>query len=239
MTFDLLTLPHSQISLAKAYAKSVYAPPIAGSSHVKRYKSFFTSAEVELVNLEGLQVLSWKGTAEPLDLIMNLTALPFPNRAGLCHAGFGLAHYSLWRKIKKDIDKSKRLLITGHSLGGACAEISAALLKSHPKPVSMITFGKPNVWLKRCDPDMSHLQHQISVVNGSDIVARIPRRFFGPSSTQTMLYFGLDNKDYVNPSSDLLELELRRRDMLKHHSMDVYDKRLQQLQVRMNSISNY
>ena len=52
-------------------------------------------------------------------------------------------------KSKKHIDKEKNLLICGHSLGGALAELSAAkLYKSHPQ-LSLVTFGKPNTFFQR------------------------------------------------------------------------------------------
>jgi hypothetical protein len=229
---ELDELPIAKIGIARIYSQLAYDQIIV-SKNLIHYKSRLTSAEAFLVRLPTWDILAFKGSQEPLDWIINATALPFPNRAGLCHAGFGLAHWSLWRQIKKDINPFKTLLITGHSLGGACAEISAALLSKHKPAVSMITFGKPNVWVKGHAPDMSHLEHQVSVVNGSDIVARIPRKFFGPSESQHMLYFGLDGQDYLNPSKKLLRSELSKRHMLKHHSLALYDKRFSQLTNRM------
>jgi len=225
-------LPIAQIALARIYSQLIYDDFIK-STNIIHYKLRLTSCEAALVRLPNWDILTFKGSKEPLDWILNLTALPLPYGGGLCHAGFGLAHWSIWRKIKKDLNPSKPLLITGHSLGGACAEISAALVSGHKAPVSMITFGKPNVWVKGCAPNMSHLKHQVSVVNGSDIVARIPRRFFGPSESQHMLYFGMDNNDYLNPSKELLRAELSKKHMLKHHSLALYDERLCQMSNRM------
>ena len=58
------------------------------------------------------------------------------------------AHSSVWGKIKKHIDYDKKLLITGHSLGGALAELTAAKLNGKHKQMSLVTFGKPNTFFK-------------------------------------------------------------------------------------------
>lgn len=233
---ELKDLPLAKIALAKVYAASAYNELPDGTFKTKTfYKSRLTSAEAVLTKLPNCHVLAFKGSKEPMDWLMNITALPFPNRAGLCHAGFGLAHWSLWRQIKKDLSHDKPLLITGHSLGGALAEISAGLLKSKRETVHtwFISFGKPNVWLKGCDPDMTYLDAQVSVVNCSDIVARIPKQMYGPSRTQTMLYFGADDNDYINPSKDLLVKELKTVDWFSHHLMPQYHERIEQMLDRL------
>lgn len=229
---QLRDLPLAKISLARVYAQSAYNKfPAGKSSNKVFYKSRLTSAQAVLTRLPTCDVLAFRGSDRPLDWLINATAIPVPTRAGLCHAGFAAAHASLWRQIKKDLNRDKPLLITGHSLGGALAEISAALVKDFDT-VWMITFGKPNVFLKRFGPDMSCLEAQISVVNGSDIVARLPKMLYGPSKTQTMLYFGLDN-DHVNPSRALLKRELDYKAVFSHHLMPDYYDNLDQMLDRM------
>ena len=126
------------------------------------------------------------------------------------------------------IDWKKRTLICGHSLGGALAELSAAKMwKKHPN-VNLITFGKPNVFFKGFKRPME-LDKQISCVQGSDMVARIPRLCYGPSKSQTMLYFANNGMDYINPDKTLRKKDRKSgaiSERITDHMMDGYEERL-------------
>ena len=128
------------------------------------------------------------------------------------------------------IDWKKRTLICGHSLGGALAELSAAKIwKKHPN-VNLITFGKPNVFFKGFKRPME-LDNQISCVQGSDMVARIPRLCYGPSKSQTMLYFSNSGPDYIDPDAYMRKMDRVAGDLKEHitdHMMDGYEQRLDQ-----------
>ena len=135
-------------------------------------------------------------------------------------------HASIWGEIKKHLDPKKRTLITGHSLGGALAELSAAKLNGKHDNINLITFGKPNVFFKGFKRPMK-LDTQISCVNGSDMVARIPRLCYGPSKSQVMLYFSNTGPDYINPSKDTRLADRGDiKDRVADHSMSDYQKRL-------------
>ena len=126
---------------------------------------------------------------------------------------------------RKSIDMKKRTLICGHSLGGALAELSAAKLwKKHPN-INLITFGKPNVFFKGFKRPME-LDNQISCVQGSDMVARIPRLCYGPSRSQTMLYFANSMQDYINPSKEVRKEDRSLKDAISDHFMEGYKERL-------------
>ena len=119
----------------------------------------------------------------------------------------------------------KRTLICGHSLGGALAELSAAKLwKKHPN-INLVTFGKPNVFFKGFKRPME-LDNQISCVQGSDMVARIPRLCYGPSRSQTMLYFANSMQDYINPSKEVRKEDRSLKDAISDHFMEGYKERL-------------
>ena len=73
---------------------------------------------------------------------------------------------------------------------------------------------------------MTTLDNQISCVQGSDLVARIPRLCYGPSKSQTMLYFANTGIDFVNPDKLTRDEDRRISDALSDHFMEGYKQRL-------------
>jgi hypothetical protein len=147
-------------------------------------------------------ILAFRGTAQGIDWVTDALVIPIPFAGRLCHGGFTLAFLSVWGKIKKHVRMDHPLLICGHSLGGGLGELAASKLHKKHKRLSLCTFGKPNTFFKGFKRPMQ-LTRQVSCVSGSDIVARIPRFCYGPSVSQTILYFANDGKDHVNPPAEL------------------------------------
>lgn len=192
-----------------------------------KIESKWTSTTAYIVKQPDLNIIAFRGTQELRDWLFNLSAIPIPYAGRLCHSGFVAAHASVWGKIKKHLDVNKRTLICGHSLGGALAELSAAKLHKKHKNLSLITFGKPNTFFKGFKRPMG-LENQVSIVSGSDLVARIPRLCYGPSMSQSILYFSNTGDDFINPP-----VELKKRDFMKakkeaisDHFMPGYKERL-------------
>jgi len=199
-----------------------------------------TGATAFVIKRKTIDIIAFRGTEKKLnDILTDLTAIPVPYAGRMCHAGFALQHASIWKEIKKHIDPKKRTLFTGHSLAGALSEISAAILmqenkkrskkgnKDIYKNINLVTFGKPNVFFKGFKRPMK-LDTQISCVNGSDAVARIPRLCYGPSKSQDMLYFSNGGVDYINPSSYLRKKDRGIKDRISDHFMEGYKERLTQ-----------
>ena len=119
-------------------------------------------------------------------------------------------------------------IITSYSklFGGALAELSASMLNGKHDNINLVTFGKPNVFFKGFKKPMT-LDNQISCVQGSDMVARVPRLCYGPSKSQTMLYFSNAGPDHINPSKDIrVEDRGGLKDRITDHMMDGYKDRL-------------
>jgi hypothetical protein len=196
-----------------------------------KIESKWTSTTVYIAKRKTVDVIAFRGTEQKLDILTDINVIPLPYAGRLCHGGFTLAHKSVWKKVKEHIDPKKRTLITGHSLGGGLAELSAAMLMKGKAAgdydnINLITFGKPNVFFKGFKKPMT-LDNQISCVQGSDIVATIPKICYGPSSSQTMLYFGNSGVDFVNP--DKLTRDEDRgglKDRITDHMMAGYKDRL-------------
>jgi len=191
-----------------------------------KIESRLTSTTVYIAKRKSIDVIAFRGTEQKMDVLTDINVIPLPYAGRLCHGGFTLAHKSVWGEVKQHIDPKKRTLITGHSLGGALAELSASMLNGKHDNINLITFGKPNVFFKGFKKPMS-LDNQISCVQGSDVVARIPRLCYGPSKSQTMLYFGNNGVDFINPDK-LTRREDRGdlRDRIADHKMAGYKERL-------------
>ena len=190
-----------------------------------KIESAITSTTAFVAKRKTLDIIAFRGTQQLQDWAFNLFPTPVPYVGRLCHGGFTAAHISVWDDIEEHIDYEKRTLICGHSLGGALAELTAAKLNGKHDNLSLITFGKPNVFFKGFKRPMA-LDNQISVVNGSDSVPRVPRLFYGPSKSQDMLYFSNGGVDYINPSKYLRKKDRGITDRVSDHFMDGYKERL-------------
>jgi triacylglycerol lipase len=139
-------------------------------------------------------VVAFRGTQPnvPMDWLSDARVVhaPWAHRVGKVHKGFYHALEVIWRDGRDVVPKrlinrgNRRVWITGHSLGGALAELCAARASFDPAitavPIQAVyTFGQPRVG----DDEFAQLLHDkmgVSVfrfVNDRDIVPRVP--FFG------------------------------------------------------------
>ena len=220
------TLNSHLLELACNYSIRAYEDAIPDTVKIES-KLTSTTAYFKKGTEEIPDILAFRGTAQGLDWVTDALVVPVPYAGRLCHGGFTAAHASVWGKIKKHIRMDHPLLICGHSLGGALAEITAAKLHKKHSMLSLCTFGKPNTFFKGFKRPMALLD-QISCVSGSDIVARIPRFCYGPSVSQTILYFANDGKDHIDPPSELKKEDFMaaKTDALSDHFMEGYQARL-------------
>ena len=182
-----------------------------------------TSTTAFIYFFDDQTVVVFRGTQQLLDWKYNLRAFPWRYKGRWCHKGFAKAHKSVWSEIEPYLEDDMPVLFTGHSLGAVLAEYSAQALGKH-KSVSLITFGKPNGFLKKSRALMPWLAAQVSVCSGSDLVARIPHFCYAPDAGQQMLYF--DNTEasmgFWDPPREAMLRDWRPRDAISDHSMDQY-----------------
>ncbi len=215
----------SSRDLAVSYiaCREVYLPE--GCAGRTRQAGSWLSAYAEFVPGADVDMLVWRGSAEWLDWVVNATAVPVRYAGGWAHGGFATAHDSLWKTVREWIRPDRPLLVTGHSLGGAMADLTTARLyrEGWAAPVGQVTYGKPNVWLKGCAPLRPGLRTHLSVVSGSDLVTRLPRYLYGPAPDQHMLYLpnepGLGDMYWIDPSPGARRLDWGLRDAVRDHDM--------------------
>jgi len=94
---------------------------------------------------------------------------------GRVHRGFSSALRRTWRKIEPILDQAqdKPLFLTGHSMGGALAVLTACrLAKLGRPPVATYTFGSPRVGDRAFCAGYALPTYR--VVNGLDLVPEMP-----------------------------------------------------------------
>lgn len=98
---------------------------------------------------------------------------------GLAHKGFTETYVTIRAEIMKLIGRPKRLIIFGHSLGGAIVNLLCADLFLHGTDLNIIAFGSapPNVFSPLLADKVTaseKAQSLTQVINTADIVPSIP-----------------------------------------------------------------
>jgi hypothetical protein len=127
-------------------------------------------------------VVAFRGTeCDFEDILRDLRAVPWWDwQLGPCHAGFLKGARAMWPLIVDTVmAQGLEVALTGHSLGGALAAITGALMAANGKrPAALVTFGAPRpgfaelaTWLK----DVPQRRY----VHGSDCVPSHPWPIWG------------------------------------------------------------
>lgn len=140
-------------------------------------------------------IVAFRGTAGTADWIGNLKFINTSTNYGELHRGF----YFGFQAVKSNLEQliraagssTRKLVITGHSLGGALATVAAAEWQGVFNVASVHTFGQPRVGRPNF---VAHIQQHYGskfyrIVNDDDIVTRVPPwyghvgvlRHFGPT----------------------------------------------------------
>jgi Lipase (class 3) len=111
------------------------------------------NADGVIVAFRGTLPLSWQSQASVLDWLQDLLVEPEsrPNLPGKVHTGFFDATSAIIATIADEVLRlnpagSKRVYITGHSLGGAMASIGAYIMQGAPYDIrieQIVTFASP------------------------------------------------------------------------------------------------
>lgn len=229
-----MTINHKLIKKCCVYATQAYEEDIPSAI---RIDSKFTSTTVFVRRERGMDFVIFRGTATARDWATNLMVWPWRVNGTWVHAGFALAQRSVHKKIMKHLNSKRKTVIVGHSLGGALAFVMALRLKNKKinnkkfKCLHLITFGKPNTQVKSKKQHMEHLDTNLSVVAGSDLVTLVPKMLFG-ADAKYMIYHGNDGKDYLNPTKDFRDKDRKGyiKESISDHFMNTsYGPRMENL----------
>jgi len=179
--------------------------------------------------------IAFAGSASAHDWLTNLKVRKRDCYGWLpAHAGFSdCAEAVIEKCIQVATTTDKPLTLTGHSQGGAVALLVAigiaSRIKDTGRSISLITFGQPRASTER------HIKaafpgEYIRVVNGSDVVARVPK--LGYSHAGTCMYLRNGGGYCVDPGWTELAIDRMtawQHDRVTDHSMPAYIRGLHQI----------
>lgn len=153
-------------------------------------------------------VVAFRGTENSTDWRTDLNFPKVKAMFGHVHKGFRSALEAVIPDVLAAVDQmrdnNQELWITGHSLGGALATLTTAFYRHQKYDVSgLYTFGSPRVGDKKFDEffEPNFGRFSFRVVNGNDIVTRVPPRSFGFNHVGTCVFFDGDGDWKVNPGA--------------------------------------
>lgn len=156
-------------------------------------------------NLDDCQVVVFRGSITPLDWWRDLRSLPIEtNNIGTVHEGFHAGMEHMWADLKPMI--TKPVVITGHSLGAARADILCGLMVADKTPPArLVVFGEPRPGLA----DFANIISKVSRASyrngnnsGHDRVWDVPLRLFGKLD---FIHPTRPTIVYKEPSGDLFQ----------------------------------
>jgi hypothetical protein len=130
--------------------------------------------------------VAFRGTKNINDVLTDLTIYPTLTSSGMVHKGFSkraseLPYDTLMNEFKTTNEYRKRLIFTGHSLGGSVAHLCAIFnlanksFKENP-PIYSIAFGSPFCGNRTVAEDLIKRNlnnHFLTIINSSDIVPNL------------------------------------------------------------------
>ena len=104
-----------------------------------------------VVQDRGVTIISIRGTDNAKNVLTDLDARPFQDRKlGVqVHRGFRDASEKLKNDIIENVPLEENIILTGHSLGGAIAQILGLWFEDDAYEVQIYTFGSPSVMIEQ------------------------------------------------------------------------------------------
>jgi lipase (class 3) len=259
-------LAHDAFVADRGIADPAETPPFAAQARRNELKRRLEAGCFQLVQIfendraflavrEGhFAVLAFRGTEgkELLDTDLNLRLVPLPGVSGvMVHCGFLEVFTRCRNEIEAAIDENVpstlRLYFTGHSLGGALAQIASAAL-DRENLAACYTFGSPRVGTAGFDEQVKCPHYR--VINNWDLVPGLPLAFFrgyrhngDPRLLTPTSSFALRRDryaDFLYNIAAIVLVTLRTRKLLINddHMIWNYRKRLEDIAMRATGPKN-
>jgi hypothetical protein len=192
-----------QIAQAAGYAQAAYkddaairalCQPAFHEVHIQTILSTQNKYFLASSSSTRTQLISIAGTTNLDNVLLDadITQTFVPELQISLHRGFSKAARLIYDDAKPRLRAGYRLLITGHSLGGAEAVILAKLLKAAGMPAErVITFGQPKVSNQAGAEAFKDLP-LVRVVNQNDLVPEMPLAPYSHIGPVVVLFPGTD-----------------------------------------------
>lgn len=218
-----------------------------GFSFVRWIEGSKTDTEVLITQKDGYQIVCFRGTNSLTDVAIDLWFAK--NSAyggkGKVHAGFQTALNEVWTALEKNIDKNRKVIIAGHSLGGALAQLLAYRLSLNNYNVSGVyTYGSPRVGnsIYKEEYNARLAAKTYLHINNKDAVPSIPLEILGfihlgtierRFDTNHKITLINDKGHHVQPTKEL------RFDELDEHLQDDVRRQMQEISIAINASSEF
>lgn len=140
----------------------------------------YGDVHVVLTEESNFTVVAFRGTVPDnmSDWLRDFEAWPiWRPRLGFCHAGFLEGAEAIWPQLSPALE-GKRVVLTGHSLGGALAIALAGLMvRGGHLPIVLRTYGAPRVGFVQLTDLLSPIRNIRQYRNGNDPVPEAPPLF--------------------------------------------------------------
>jgi triacylglycerol lipase len=143
--------------------------------------------------------IAFQGT-DPLLAANWSTNFRFETDADGIHSGFRAALDAVWDDVKEVLTRvpTSRIILTGHSLGGALAALCAERMESDLglKPIAVYTFGMPRVGTTDFTRQYNRRLGSITFrfIHGHDLVPTVPPSSLGFRHVGRDISCGVDEK---------------------------------------------
>lgn len=160
-------------------------------------------------------IVAFRGT-EPeklgdLGTNLNIAPVPVHGFAGHVHLGFYVAYRALEPHVRDWLQahdgRIDRLLVCGHSLGGAMAMVCAQTVQ--PRPALLLTIGCPRTGNAAFVAGLSGVRQE-RIVNCCDIVTDLPPPLFGYAHPHDFTYITWDGQLQSSPGDAAIRADRER-----------------------------
>jgi predicted lipase len=198
------------IALDSSIPKEVILKSVKNCVDVYAHKNDFIVDK----SIPGYCILAIEGTNETSDWATNLS---FLFRTEDTHRGFqGNATRTITNLVLnyESLEKDRKLILTGHSLGGATATLVADLMLKSTPDLAIITIGSPRPGGRGLRKRLKNVEH-LRFVHGDDVVPSTPPFLAGYVHT--------------HPKIQLEDDDDKRFDGIEDHNAVYYYKALEKL----------
>jgi pimeloyl-ACP methyl ester carboxylesterase len=139
-----------------------------------------TETQAFITHQDEIVLISVRGTQEPMDFVRDTDAeqVPFEEGIGKAHQGFYKAYKAMSKFVQVYLDQfhtGQKIIICGHSLGGAIATLLAEALRRSPNgyEILLYTYGSPRAGDADFVAGAEALVHH-RMVNNNDPIPSVP-----------------------------------------------------------------